>query len=80
MSRPQRDPALVEMLDIAVGAVGFFAMVTLVGAIVVEVRGQPALSWSLTLLGLVVLIGILWASRRRAAAVALARERRRRGP
>jgi lipid-A-disaccharide synthase-like uncharacterized protein len=53
---PRRATDTVDML---IGFAGFFGIVFLVVTIACELTGRPALGWALTLLGFVVLVGVL---------------------
>jgi hypothetical protein len=55
----------IEVLDMSIGIIGFFAAAFLVITGVSELTGAPALGWALTLLGLVVVLALLLALRRR---------------
>jgi hypothetical protein len=54
----------IELVDIALGIFGFFAVAFLVIAGVSELTGAPALGWALALLGIVIVLGLLLALRR----------------
>jgi LPXTG-motif cell wall-anchored protein len=58
-----RDPA--ESIDIGIGIVGFFSFAFLVVTAATELTGGDALGWALTLLGLLILLGVLLLWRRR---------------
>jgi LPXTG-motif cell wall-anchored protein len=58
-----RDPA--EFIDIGIGIVGFFSLAFLVVTAATELTGGDALGWALTLLGLLILLGVLLLWRRR---------------
>jgi LPXTG-motif cell wall-anchored protein len=58
-----RDPA--EFIDIGIGIVGFFSFAFLVVTATTELTGGDALGWALTLLGLLILLGVLLLWRRR---------------
>jgi tetrahydromethanopterin S-methyltransferase subunit E len=58
-----RDPA--EFIDIGIGIVGFFSFAFLVVTAATELAGGDALGWALTLLGLLILLGVLLLWRRR---------------
>jgi LPXTG-motif cell wall-anchored protein len=58
-----RDPA--EFIDIGIGIVGFFSFAFLVVTAATELTGGDALGWALTLLGLLILLGVLLLWRRR---------------
>ena len=60
------DPA--ELIDIGIGIVGFFSFAFLVVTAATELTGGDALGWALTLLGLVLLLGVLLLWRRRVGA------------
>jgi hypothetical protein len=55
----------IELVDISIGIIGFFAAALLVVTGVSELTGAPALGWALALLGLVVVLALLLALRRR---------------
>ncbi|WP_022882826.1 hypothetical protein [Gryllotalpicola ginsengisoli] len=55
----------IEVLDICLGIVGFFAAAFFVVTAVCELTGAPALGWALTLLGLVAALALLVTIRRR---------------
>jgi hypothetical protein len=55
----------IEVLDISIGIIGFFAAAFLVITGVSELTGSPALGWALALLGLVIVLALLLALRRR---------------
>ncbi|WP_181445562.1 hypothetical protein [Gryllotalpicola protaetiae] len=55
----------IELVDIAIGIVGFFAFAFLIVTGVSELTGAPALGWALALLGVVIALGLLLALRRR---------------
>jgi LPXTG-motif cell wall-anchored protein len=57
------DPA--ESIDIGIGIVGFFSFAFLVVTAATELTGGDALGWALTLLGLLILLGLLLLWRRR---------------
>jgi LPXTG-motif cell wall-anchored protein len=61
-----RDPA--EFIDIGIGIVGFFSFAFLVVTAATELTGGDALGWALTLLGLLILLGVLLLWRRRVGA------------
>ncbi|WP_246846334.1 hypothetical protein [Humibacter ginsenosidimutans] len=54
-----------EVLDVFIGAVGFFAFAFFVITVVCELTGRDALGWALTLLAFVLLLAALIAARRR---------------
>jgi protein-S-isoprenylcysteine O-methyltransferase Ste14 len=58
----------LELIDVGIGIVGFFAFAFLVVTIVTELTGADALGWALTLLVLVIILGLLWRARRRIVA------------
>lgn len=58
----------LEMVDVGIGIVGFFAFAFLIVTIVSELTGADALGWALTLLALVLILVLLWQSRRRIVA------------
>lgn len=60
------DPA--ESIDIGIGIVGFFSFALLVVTAATELTGGEALGWALTLLGLLILLGLLLLWRRRLGA------------
>jgi len=55
----------IEVVDISIGIIGFFTAAFLVITGVSELSGAPALGWALALLGLVVVLALLIALRRR---------------
>jgi hypothetical protein len=55
----------IEVLDICLGIVGFFAFALLVVTGVCELTGTPALGWALALLALVAVLALLIMIRRR---------------
>ncbi|HEV7565157.1 MAG: hypothetical protein JWP70_603 [Leifsonia sp.] len=55
----------LELVDVGIGIVGFFAFAFLIVTIVTELMGADALGWALTLLALVLLLVLLWRARRR---------------
>lgn len=55
----------LDLVDVGIGIVGFFAFVFLIVTIVSELTGAGALGWALTLLALVLILVLLWQSRRR---------------
>ncbi|GAA4166879.1 hypothetical protein GCM10022286_32280 [Gryllotalpicola daejeonensis] len=55
----------IEVLDMALGVIGFFTAAFLVVTGVTELTGGPALGWALALLGLVIVLALLIALRRR---------------
>ncbi|HVX08864.1 hypothetical protein [Humibacter sp.] len=62
-SNAQRDPR--EILDLFLGATGFFTAAFFVITVLYEVTGQDALGWALALLAFVVLLALLLAARHR---------------
>ncbi|MFF1877213.1 hypothetical protein [Leifsonia sp. NPDC058230] len=58
----------LELVDVGIGIVGFFAFAFLIVTIVVEFTGADALGWALTLLALVLILVVLWQARRRIVA------------
>jgi hypothetical protein len=54
-----------ELIDIGIGIVGFFSFAFLVVTAATELSGGDALGWALTLLGLLILLGLLLLWRRR---------------
>jgi membrane protein implicated in regulation of membrane protease activity len=58
----------LEMVDVGIGIVGFFAFAFLIVTIVTELMGADALGWALTLLALVLALVLLWQARRRIVA------------
>jgi protein-S-isoprenylcysteine O-methyltransferase Ste14 len=58
----------LEVVDVGIGIVGFFAFAFLIVTIVTELTGADALGWALTLLALVLVLVVLWQARRRIAA------------
>ena len=58
----------MESIDIGIGIVGFFSFALLVVTAATELTGGDALGWALTLLGLVLLLGLLLLWRRRLGA------------
>jgi protein-S-isoprenylcysteine O-methyltransferase Ste14 len=54
----------LEMVDVGIGIVGFFAFAFLIVTIVTELMGADALGWALTLLALVLILVLLWQARR----------------
>ena len=67
----------LELVDVGLGFVGFFAFAFLIVTIGYEVAGQPALGWALTLLALVLILIALWQGRRRITATRLRAEEAR---
>lgn len=55
----------IEVVDIIIGVIGFFAAALLVITAASELTGAPALGWALALLGLVLSLACLLAIRRR---------------
>jgi protein-S-isoprenylcysteine O-methyltransferase Ste14 len=55
----------LELVDVGIGIIGFFAFAFLIVTIVTELTGADALGWALTLLALVIILGLLWKARRR---------------
>lgn len=60
-----------EAVDVGLGFVGFFAVAFFVITLVCELTGQPALTWALITLVLVLLFVALWQARRRILAARL---------
>jgi len=58
----------LELVDVGIGIVGFFAFAFLIVTIVTELMGADALGWALTLLALVLALVLLWQARRRIVA------------
>ena len=58
----------LEIVDVGIGIVGFFAFAFLIVTIVTEVMGADAIGWALTLLALVLILVLLWQARRRIVA------------
>lgn len=58
----------LELVDVGIGIVGFFAFAFLIVTIVSELTGADALGWALTLLALVLILVLLWQARLRIAA------------
>ncbi|GAB3584283.1 hypothetical protein GCM10027406_30330 [Leifsonia lichenia] len=58
----------LEVVDVGIGIVGFFAFAFLIVTIVSELTGADALGWALTLLALVLILVLLWQARLRIAA------------
>jgi hypothetical protein len=58
----------LELVDVGIGIVGFFAFAFLIVTIVMELTGADALGWALTLLALVLILVVLWQARRRIVA------------
>jgi len=54
-----------ESIDIGIGIVGFFSFAFLIVTAATELTGGDALGWALTVLGLLVLLGLLLLWRRR---------------
>ncbi|WP_223694211.1 hypothetical protein [Leifsonia poae] len=54
----------LELVDVGIGIVGFFAFAFLIVTIVSELTGADALGWALTLLALVLVLVLLWQARR----------------
>jgi hypothetical protein len=55
----------IELVDISIGIIGFFAAAFLVVTGVSELAGAPALGWAFALLGFVVVLALLLALRHR---------------
>jgi len=55
----------IELIDIAIGIMGFFTAAFLVVTGITELSGAPALGWALALLAFVVVLALLIALRRR---------------
>jgi len=55
----------IEVVDMSIGVIGFFAAAFLVITGVSEIAGVPALGCALALLGLVIVLALLVALRRR---------------
>ncbi|WP_025158083.1 hypothetical protein [Leifsonia aquatica] len=60
-----------EAVDVGLGFVGFFAVAFFVITLVCELTGEPALTWALITLVLVLLFVALWQARRRILAARL---------
>ncbi|HEV7183456.1 MAG: hypothetical protein ACHP7F_11625 [Actinomycetales bacterium] len=58
----------LELVDVGIGIVGFFAFAFLIVTGVVELTGGAALGWALTLLAFVLVLLLLWQVRRRIVA------------
>ena len=58
----------LEVVDVGIGIVGFFAFAFLIVTIVSELTGADALGWALTLLALVLILVLLWQARLRITA------------
>lgn len=54
-----------HQVDLLIGFTAFFAGIFFLVTLVCELTGQPALDYSLILLGLVVVLVVLWRKRRR---------------
>ncbi|MFP5316256.1 MAG: hypothetical protein ACLGHS_12895 [Actinomycetes bacterium] len=63
----RRKERLAENLDILIGFLGFFAVVLVVVIIVIQLRGDNAAMWSLTLLGAVLALWALYRARQRSS-------------
>ncbi|MEY9951375.1 hypothetical protein [Leifsonia sp. EB34] len=63
-----------EFVDLGLGFVGFFAVVFVIITASCELTGQPALTWALVSLVLVVVFILLLQARRRIAAARLRAE------
>jgi hypothetical protein len=69
------------LADVGIGLVGFFAFAFLIVTVVSELTGADALGWALTLLGLVIILGMLWRTRIRLRdAAPQAEDRLHKGP
>ncbi|MFT8395293.1 hypothetical protein [Propionibacterium sp.] len=55
----------IEVLDMAVGFIGFFAAAIFVVTVAMELTGRPALGWALALLALVIVLAALLELRHR---------------
>lgn len=64
----------LEIVDVGIGIVGFFAFAFLIITIVSELTGADALGWALTLLALVLILVLLWQARRRIVASRLPKD------
>ncbi len=62
---PSNPRARAQRLDVLLGILGFFAAMALVQAVVLELRGDPAVGAALLLLALVVLLAVTYRARRR---------------
>lgn len=67
----------LEVVDVGIGFVGFFAFAFLVITAACELTGQPALGWAVTTLVLVLALIALWQGRRRILAARLRAEEAR---
>ncbi len=61
----------LELVDVGLGFVGFFAFAFLVITVACELTGAASLGWALTLLALVLVLIALWQARRRITAARL---------
>jgi len=66
-----------ELVDVGLGFVGFFGIVFVIITAVCELTGQPALTWALISLVLVVIFILLLQARHRIAAARLRAEEAR---
>jgi MYXO-CTERM domain-containing protein len=61
----RRPVAPTHQVDLLIGFTGFFAAMFFIITVVCELTGQPALTWALVLLLLVVVLALLWRKRTR---------------
>jgi membrane protein implicated in regulation of membrane protease activity len=57
--------APTHQVDLLIGFTGFFAVMFFIITVVRELTGQPALTWAIVLLVLVVVLALLWRRRTR---------------
>jgi Flp pilus assembly protein TadB len=57
--------APTHQVDMLIGFTGFFAIMFFIITVVCELTGQPALTWAIVLLVLVVVLSLLWRRRTR---------------
>jgi len=53
----------LELVDVGIGIVGFFAFAFFIVTGVVELTGGAALGWALTVLALILVLLLLWQAR-----------------
>jgi MYXO-CTERM domain-containing protein len=61
----RRPVAPTHQVDLLIGFTGFFAVMFFIITVVCELTGQPALTWAIVLLVLVVVLALLWRRRTR---------------
>ena len=66
-----------EAVDVGIGFVGFFALAFVIVTAACELTGLPALGWAITSLVLVLVLILLWQTRRRILAARLRAEEER---